>query len=173
MKTRVGGDALKQAREGMQRLRTNRLVAQALELREGERKCRVTKKNGKKCGKYAIRGGFVCTHHGGSAPQVRASANKRLLALVEPSLVRLGDLIQQSEHMPTALGAIRTVLERAGSTTPIGPINKDPGESAPKQIVNIGIAIGGLTPEKLAEIQMKQLASRNPIDAEVVEDDDE
>ena len=94
--------------------------------------------------------------HGGGAPQVRAKANLRLLALVEPSLVRLGDLIQQSEHMPTALGAIRTVLERAGTVTPIGPLGKDTHEDSSRPVVNIAIAIGGLTPEKLRALSAGQ-----------------
>ena len=96
------------------------------------------------CKNSAIRGGFVCTKHGGSAPQVRKKANKRLLAMVEPSIIRLEALIHQDEHMPTALGAIRTVLERAGSSAPIGPLAKDTGDKDMRPIINIGIKVGGI-----------------------------
>ena len=160
----------------VRRCRTNKMIAQAGELREGERKCTAIKKNGQRCGKYSIKGGFVCPTHGGSAPQVRAKANKRLLALVEPALVRLEDLMHQDVHPPTALGAIRTVLERAGSSTPIGALNKDPGVSKPSHVVNIGIAVGGITPDKLREmIQAAKLlpAADTTIDSQVVETDDD
>ena len=160
----------------VRRHRTNKMIAQASELREGERKCTTIKSNGQRCGKYAIKGGFVCPTHGGSAPQVRAKANKRLLALVEPALVRLEDLMHQDVHPPTALGAIRTVLERAGSNTPIGALNKDPGVSKPSHVVNIGIAVGGITPDKLREmIQAAKLlpAAETAIEAQVTKTDED
>lgn len=167
--TKVAAKAPRSSLERVRRHRTNKMIAQASQLREGERICTTIKQNGERCKRYAIKGGFVCMTHGGAAPQVRARANKRLLALVEPSLIRLGDLVQQSEHMPTALGAIRTVLERAGTVTPIGPLGKDTNEGTSRPVVNIGIAIGGLTPEKL-----HMLAQGLPdIPAEVVKDDDD
>jgi hypothetical protein len=43
----------------------------------GER-CTAHRTNGTPCGAWAIRGGFVCRMHGGSAPQVRAAAHRRL-----------------------------------------------------------------------------------------------
>lgn len=118
------------------------LIAQAKQLEEGERRCRAVKKSGERCKRYAIRGGRVCPYHGGSAPQVRAKANRRLLAMVEPSIIRLEALIHQDEHMPTALGAIRTVLERAGAEA-IGPLAKDV-ERDNRPIINVGIKVGGI-----------------------------
>lgn len=42
-------------------------------------RCTATRKrDGLRCGKYAIAGGTVCRTHGGGAPQVRESASKRL-----------------------------------------------------------------------------------------------
>ncbi len=157
----------------VQRHRMNRLIKEALQIRDGEERiCKAIKKNGKRCKKHAIRGGLVCMNHGGGAPQVRAAANKRLLAMVEPSLIRLADLVQQSEHMPTSLGAIRTVLERAGTVTPIGPLGKDTSEGNTRPIVQIGINLGGLVPGKL---QTLAIPASNPIDVTVeeVDDDDE
>jgi hypothetical protein len=174
----VGGDDLPHRKKDrtvqarVKRFRTNKLIEQASTLRTGERQCTAVKKTGVRCKKYAIKGGFVCPTHGGSAPQVRAKANKRLLALVEPSLIRLGDLVQQSEHMPTALGAIRTVLERAGTITPIGPLGKDTNEGNSRPIINIGIALGGLTPDKMRLLAQAQLSDPTVIDATVEEDDD-
>ena len=158
--------------ERSRRHRTNKMIAQAAQLREGERICTAIKKSGVRCKRYAIKGGFVCTTHGGGAPQVRAKANKRLLAMVEPALIRLGDLVEQSEHMPTALGAIRTVLERAGTVTPIGPLGKDTSDGNTRPIVNIGIKIGGLTPDKLLALAEAHIHTPD-IEAEIVEDDDD
>lgn len=89
------------------------------------------------CQRYAVLGGRVCPKHGGKAPQVKRKAERRLLALVEPSLIRLGALVDQTEHLPTALGAIRTVLERAGGTG-IGVLRAgDAGEARPAIQINI------------------------------------
>jgi len=52
-------------------------------------------------------------HHGGAARQVRAAAKVRLAALVDPAIARLAALLK-SRHDPTALGACRDVLDRAG-----------------------------------------------------------
>jgi hypothetical protein len=98
------------------------------------------------CKAKAIKGGTVCCKHGGAAPQVKRKAQKRLLAMVEPSLIRLEALVQQEQHLPTALGAIKTVLERAGTDMPMGPLAKDnSGERDMRPVINIGIAVGGIT----------------------------
>lgn len=98
------------------------------------------------CRNRAIIGGFVCWHHGGKAPQVRAKAERRLLAMVEPSIMRLEELAQQNEHLPTALAAVRTVLERAGDAA-IGALSKQAPEADTRPIINIGIAVGGIAPK--------------------------
>lgn len=46
-------------------------------IRWGER-CRAHRSDGTPCGAWAIRGGYVCRMHGGSAPQVRSAAHMRL-----------------------------------------------------------------------------------------------
>ena len=52
--------------------------------------CTARRQDGKPCGSYAVRGGTVCRRHGGSAPQVRAAANRRLAAMALPAVGRLG-----------------------------------------------------------------------------------
>ena len=42
------------------------------------------KGNGGTCRRAAIKGGFVCIMHGGSAPQVKAAARERLADLIDP-----------------------------------------------------------------------------------------
>jgi len=176
--------------------KANTLVRQAAALREGERRCvgRVKLRpdmsrpagpdneyfrtaegevQTRPCERSPIKGGVVCPKHGGQAPQVRAKANKRLLAMVEPSLIRLGALVAQEEHLPTALGAIRTVLERAGSAAPIGPLAKSSDEKNMRPIINIGIKVGGIeTP--VVSVGM-QAAPGDPgvEEGEIVDDTDE
>ena len=43
-------------------------------------------RTGKPCKKLPIRGGYVCRTHGGSAPQVRQKANRRLEAMLHDAL---------------------------------------------------------------------------------------
>lgn len=44
------------------------------------RRCTAKRRDGRRCGNWSIRGGFVCRMHGGAAPQVRAKARARLEA---------------------------------------------------------------------------------------------
>jgi hypothetical protein len=57
--------------------------------------------------------------HGAGAPQVRASAQRRLEALVDPAIVALGYLIDNGEPDIVRLGASRDVLDRAGLKAPV------------------------------------------------------
>lgn len=53
-------------------------------------KCKAHTSGSKRpCKKDAIAGGTVCQRHGGGAPQVKAAAKMRLLALVDPALAVL------------------------------------------------------------------------------------
>lgn len=73
----------------------------------------VSSQTGEPCRKPPIRGASVCASHGGSAPQVRDAARRRMLEAVEPALVRLRELIDSQDER-VALQAIRLVLDRAG-----------------------------------------------------------
>lgn len=146
----VGAVAVAEAPPNMTALRriakrADALVAEAAEIKKGERQCKHVRKDQTRCKRYAIKGGFVCMKHGGGAPQVRRKANLRLLAMVEPSIIRLGELSQQKVHLPTALGAIKTILERAGGTA-IGVL-KETGDKDARPIIQIGIQVGGITPK--------------------------
>ena len=71
------------------------------------------KKRGDRCQKQAIAGGTVCRFHGGAAPQVKAAAAKRLLALQHPAIDCLSDLIAGRKEYPSvAYQAARDVLDR-------------------------------------------------------------
>lgn len=75
-------------------------------------KCHATNRQGKRCSQPAIHGGTVCRFHGGAAPQVKAKAMERLMALQSPAISRLAELIAQTEFPSTAMAAVRDALDR-------------------------------------------------------------
>jgi hypothetical protein len=77
------------------------------------RQCTATNRNGERCGRASIVGGFVCNLHGGSAPQVKETAQRRLEALVDPALRTLRDAVECGD-LALALRASRDILDRAG-----------------------------------------------------------
>lgn len=78
------------------------------------RRCRAHRSNGDACSAYAIRGGTVCAVHGGSAPQVKRSAQERLAEMVDPLLTELFRIAQSSDSDAVRLAAIKDALDRAG-----------------------------------------------------------
>ncbi len=70
------------------------------------------KSTGEQCQRNAMAGGKVCRVHGGAAPQVRAKAQERLAALVDPAIERLSKIVQDDEAKALALAAARDILDR-------------------------------------------------------------
>lgn len=167
------------AKDGLTRRirRNNTLVDQAQAmalLKPEERKCKAVKRNGEPCKSFAIRGGTVCVYHGGASPQVKKAAQKRLLAMVEPSIIRLEALVHQDLHLPTSLAAVRTVLERAGDEA-IGPMKKMVEAQDIRPVINIAIKVGGIgKPEVMVGMLPPPKADiEEDIEGEIVGDDDE
>jgi len=82
-----------------------------------ERTCTAKAKSTQtRCKNPPIPGGTVCRIHGGSAPQVRATAARRVLeALVGPALVELRRLLDDVTVPPhVKLGAVKDILDRTG-----------------------------------------------------------
>lgn len=72
-----------------------------------------SKTSGRQCAQPAILGGTVCRYHGGAAPQVKAKALERLMALQDPAVNTLEYLMEQKSAFPsTAYAAARDVLDR-------------------------------------------------------------
>ncbi len=78
-----------------------------------KRKCTAHRSNGQPCSAYAIRGGTVCSVHGGRAPQVKRKAAERLRALVDPAINALEQIVNDPDHAQR-LAAAREILDRAG-----------------------------------------------------------
>lgn len=93
------------AREGAQPLEVDTLST--------AKKCRAhSSRTGKPCQRWAIAGGTVCPMHGGSAPQVKQSAQERLRAMQHPALDAMDWLIKQRDFPSAAYSAARDVLDR-------------------------------------------------------------
>jgi hypothetical protein len=87
-----------------------------------KRQCTATTKHGdragERCGASAIKGGSVCAKHGGRAPQVRAKAQERLEALVEPALVELGKIVRaKGTSDADKIKACAEILDRYAPTS--------------------------------------------------------
>jgi hypothetical protein len=80
------------------------------------RRCRASvKRTGEQCRRAAIKGGTVCTTHGGAAPQVQKSAKQRLLDLADPAIAALAKIVRDDDtddavRVRAALG----ILDRVG-----------------------------------------------------------
>lgn len=75
--------------------------------------CRATSRSGQGCKLDAIPGGTVCRFHGGSAPQVREAARKRILALVPEAIATMVGLLEAGSEA-TRFRAAADLLDRAG-----------------------------------------------------------
>ena len=75
------------------------------------------KSTGNQCERSAIAGGNVCIMHGGSAPQVKNAARRRLLEMIDPNLVAL-EVSLESADENVRLRAVKEVLDRIGIAEP-------------------------------------------------------
>lgn len=112
--------------------------------------------DGELCRKPAVRGG-VCLFHGGSAPQV-IEKHKRELEAKLPKASKALDELLSGDHAPSKLGAVREIHDRT-----IGPVRGTGNDVKQGVQVNIGFALGGLTPP-IVEV----ISSTDAIDAETV-----
>ena len=77
--------------------------------------CTAHRRDGLRCKGTPIRGATVCRLHGGSAPQVRDAARRRILAAADPAAARLIEIaLNPRTETQHALAAIRELLNRAG-----------------------------------------------------------
>jgi hypothetical protein len=120
------------------------------------------------CRNWAIKGGTVCRYHGGAAPQVKAAAQKRLNELLMPAIERLGELADQNEHLPSALGAVNTILNHTKGKP---GENKNKGAKRGPTII-VGIGLGGL-PASAIKVEVQQPDEEDYDEGELVDEGNE
>lgn len=79
-----------------------------------EHTCTAHTSAGNPCQRDAIKGASVCATHGGSAPQVREAARRRLLEALDPITAKLIAHALKSDDPAVSLRACRDVLDRCG-----------------------------------------------------------
>lgn len=73
-----------------------------------------SKTTGKQCRNTPIPGGTVCVSHGGSIPAVKAAAQRKMIALIDPALAVLYRAMVECDEWPSRIRAALGVLDRAG-----------------------------------------------------------
>lgn len=127
-------------------------------LGETRRRCTATNRAGERCKRPPIIGGFVCDMHGGKAPHVKAMADRRLLAMVDPALSVLFRAVQQSppcahcgrsdvDRDPVALRAAGMILDRAG----LHPTVAIEAHTPPPKL---SASLAWIPPERVAQMQV-------------------
>ena len=97
-----------------------------------ERRCRATsKESGEPCKLWAMRGSTVCRKHGGSAPQVRAKAQERvMLAELVPAAKDDPELADATPaelllHAAHSTGRVVLMLQKHGAGSSLDPADLD------------------------------------------------
>lgn len=96
-------------------------------------KCRGHKAGGEPCGNYPLNGAVVCRYHGGSAPQVREAAARRVAAAEAVAELRmLGTPVQDADpallvlsEIAHSAGYVQWLRERVMELDPAAPIRGD------------------------------------------------
>jgi len=118
------------------------------------------------CDRWALEGQKVCYVHGGNTKAAKDVAKRRFLEELDPSISRLTELRDQSEHMPTAFAASKEIVNRVLGK--VGEADRQNTNITP--IINIGVNLGGLA--KRASKQ-KALEESPAIEADFTVEDEE
>lgn len=111
-----GGKRLRDARSDNPPTATKKGIRGVPGSKNDSRRCKAkANRTGERCKRAAIKGGTVCTTHGGRAPQVVKSARERLLALVDPAFaVLLKILTDPNADDSVKVRAAIATLDRTG-----------------------------------------------------------
>lgn len=90
------------------------MTKKGLDRKDSGTVCTARRRNGEPCLNYAIKGATVCRMHGGSAPQVRAAAQTRILMASDLAAKQLVSLMQSPKVADNIkLAAAKDLLDRA------------------------------------------------------------
>lgn len=146
-------------------------------------RCTARRRNGQPCKSMAARGANVCRVHGGSAPQVKRAAQRRLQQAADVLTERLlGFALDGDVPDAIALAAVRDALDRAGLKPGVEiEVTAKPYEEI---LDNLGALEGGSRAEWRREhgiadntptalvASLSVPGADEPIDAELVDDDE-
>lgn len=135
-------------------------------------RCSAKRSNGTPCKRWAIVGGNVCPTHGGSAPQVRAAAQRRIQQRVL-SAVDIAWRMIEDEDVPAAVRArlLIDLQDRAG-LKPADVHALVLGEAAPDldEAMRRAMAARGLLPAGLDQGEDELAQDEDVLDLDPLED---
>jgi hypothetical protein len=76
--------------------------------------CSRIKRDGNRCRRYAISGGFYCPVHGGQLPNVKKAASQRLARLAPPAVLTLQELLSDTSPPAVRLRTAKYILRLTG-----------------------------------------------------------
>lgn len=145
------------------------MTKKGLDRKDSGTVCTARRRNGEQCLNYAIKGATVCRMHGGSAPQVRAAAQTRILMASDLAAKQLVTLMQSPKVADNIkLAAAKDLLDRANvsgtQNVEIGVTKRSYEDVLDEMLVEI--------PDDEDDGQHPPTARRDEIvDAELVEDE--
>jgi hypothetical protein len=119
------------------------------------RQCNARLGNGKQCRWRAVPGGTLCLVHAEGTGMGRIAAQNRMIALVQPALTVLEELMQSGDEQ-IALKAAMTILDRVPGFSTRANLTVSPGDTANEDLSQ-------LTTEQL-RARALEIARRNAVD---------
>ena len=122
------------------------------------RQCTATSKQSQqRCRRCAIPGGHVCASHGGNAPAVRAKAQQRMAALVDPALRACSYVLEPRQRRANPALACKVafnVLDRNG----IGVQNNRPSSFKHPEAAISSVSMPTYDVQRLTDGELHELA---------------
>lgn len=138
--------------------------------------CTARKTNGDPCRKRPIKGGNVCRVHGGAAKQVKAAAQRRIMAAADPAAAVLVALMYDATAPHAVrLAAAKDLLDRAGLAHRPGiDITVEPKWSEIIEEIVMDVPDGWESPtpafERDEDFKEPAIESGEIVDAEIIEE---
>jgi hypothetical protein len=82
--------------------------------RAWNQQCDFVRRDGTRCSRFSIRGGFQCPRHGGSLPNVKKAASARLARLAPPAVMALEELLSDASPPAVRLRTAKYILRLTG-----------------------------------------------------------